>query len=165
MVFEACGSAAASVAVPRKQGLDRNRPGWRDNPLRDWVRTFSLVPHGFKPLLSLSLPLDFSLGFLVRHCEALSRRRASPLGSEPLPIFSNCLKLVPHVLQAKSPYGLKPSDASILGSEPLKSSCHLQIFKFCRCHTCIATSICLRACASVRSAQLFCNILIQLQAP
>ena len=29
-------------------------PRWRDNPLRDWVRTFSLVPHGFKPLLSLS---------------------------------------------------------------------------------------------------------------
>ena len=54
MVFEACGSAAASVAVPRKQGLDRNRLGWRDNQLRDWERTLSLVPHGFKPLRSLS---------------------------------------------------------------------------------------------------------------
>ena len=41
----------------------------------------------------------------------------------------------------------------------------LCIFKFCRCHTCIATSICLRACASVRSAQLFCKTLIKLQAP
>ena len=58
MFFEACGSAAASVAVPRKQGLDRNRPGWRDSPLRDWERTLSLVPHGFKPLLSLSLWLS-----------------------------------------------------------------------------------------------------------
>ena len=35
-------------------------PRWRDNPLRDWVRTFSLVPHGFKPLLSLSLSLWLS---------------------------------------------------------------------------------------------------------
>ena len=61
MVFEACGSAAASVAVPRKQGLDRNRPGWRDNQLRDWERTLSLVPHGFKPLLSLSLSLSLWL--------------------------------------------------------------------------------------------------------
>ena len=58
MVFEACGSAAASVAAPRRQGLDRNRLGWRDNPLRDWERTVSLVPHGFKPLLSLSLWLS-----------------------------------------------------------------------------------------------------------
>ena len=63
MGFEACGSAAASVAVPRKQGLDRSRPGWRDNPLRDWERTLSLVPHGFKPLLSLSLWLS-ALAFL-----------------------------------------------------------------------------------------------------
>ena len=61
MVFEACGSAAASVAVPRKQGLDRNRLGWRDNQLRDWERTLSLVPHGFKPLLSLSLSLSLWL--------------------------------------------------------------------------------------------------------
>ena len=59
MFFEACDLAAAYVvAVPRKQGLDRNRPGWRDNQLRDWERTLSLVPHGFKPLLSLSLSLS-----------------------------------------------------------------------------------------------------------
>ena len=120
MVFEACGSAAASVAAPRKQGLDRNRPGWRDNQLRDWERTLSLVPHGFKPLLSLSLPLALSLGFLVRHCEALSRCRASPLGCEPLPMSIHGLKRVPpQSVQANFPYGLKPSVAIILGSEPL----------------------------------------------
>ena len=140
-------------------------PRLRDNPLRDWVRTFSLVPHGFKPLLSLSLPLAFSLGLLVRHCEALSRCRASPLGSEPLPIFINCIKACASRASSQFPYGLKPSGAIFLGSEPLKGFCHLQIFKFCRCHTCIATSICLRACASVRSAQLFCKTLIELQAP
>ena len=59
MFFEACDPAAAQVvAVPRNQGLDRNRPGWRDNQLVDWERTLSLVPHGFKPLLSLSLWLS-----------------------------------------------------------------------------------------------------------
>ena len=42
-------------------------PRWRDNPLRDWVRTFSLVPHGFKPLLSL--PMVFSYVF----CSAIAR--------------------------------------------------------------------------------------------
>ena len=118
MVFEACGSAAASVAVPRKQGLDRNLRGWRGNPLRDWERTLSLVPHGFKPLLSL--PMAFSLCFLVRHCEALSRCRASPLGCEPLPVFIHGLKRVPpQSVQANFPYGLKPSVAIILGFEPL----------------------------------------------
>ena len=48
---------------------------------------------------------------------------------------------------------------------PLSRLVLLCIFKFCRCHTCIATSICLRACASVRYAQLFSKTLIKLQAP
>ena len=73
-------------------------PRWRDNPLRDWVRTFSLVPHGFKPLLSL--PMAFSLCFLVRHCEAWSRCRAIPLGFGPLPMFRHGLKPAPTWLKA-----------------------------------------------------------------
>ena len=64
--------------------------------------------------------MAFSLCFLVRHCEALSRCRASPLGCEPLPVFIHGLKLVPHQsVQANFAYGLKPSVAIILGSEPL----------------------------------------------
>ena len=70
--------------------------------------------------LSLSFPMAFSLCFLVRHCEALNRCRASPLGCGPLPIFMHGLKLVPpQSVQANFPYGLKPSVAIILGSEPL----------------------------------------------
>ena len=64
--------------------------------------------------------MAFSLCFLVRHCEALSRCRASPLGCEPLPIFIHGLKRVPpQAVQANFPYGLKPSVAIILGSEPV----------------------------------------------
>ena len=64
--------------------------------------------------------MAFSHCFLVRHCEALDRCRAPFLGSGPLPKFVHGLKLVPpqHV-QANCAYGLKPSVAIILGSEPL----------------------------------------------
>ena len=43
----------------------------------------------------ISPPMAFSICFLVRHCEALSRCRASHLGFGPLPIFIHGLNLVP----------------------------------------------------------------------
>ena len=74
--------------------------------------------------LSLFLPMAFSLCFLVRHCEALSRCRASPRGCELLPILIRGLKRVPlQSVHANFLYDLKPSVAIIHGSEP--SMCNL----------------------------------------
>ena len=76
--------------------------------------------------------MAFSLCFLVRHCEALSRCRASPRGCELLPIFNRGLKRAPpQPVHANFPYGLEPSVAIILGSELVPFVGDRYPFDFC----------------------------------
>ena len=56
MLFEAC---ARKLAAPRTHERDRNPPRWRDRQQLDvGKKSLSLVPHGFKPLLALSIWLS-----------------------------------------------------------------------------------------------------------